>query len=103
MNGLTDREACLFANIAPSTLYDFCKENPVFSERKELLKEQVKIRAKLNVAEGINKGDRPLSQWYLERKAKDEFSGRQEITGSNGKDLFPSKEEQEAIDKALGV
>lgn len=46
LNGLSDREACLFANIAPSTLYEYCKENPEFSERKELLKDQVKLKAK---------------------------------------------------------
>ena len=51
--GFTDREACLFAGIAPSTLYDFCQEDKEFSERKELLKEQIKMRAKQNIAHGI--------------------------------------------------
>lgn len=79
--GLSDREACLVANISPSTLYDYCNENPEFAERKELLKEQPKITAKLNVAEAIEKKDIDMSKWYLERKAKDEFSTKQEISG----------------------
>lgn len=79
--GLSDREACLVANISPSTLYDYCNENPEFAERKELLKEQIKITAKLNVAEAIEKKDIDMSKWYLERKAKDEFSTKQEISG----------------------
>lgn len=77
--GLSDREACLIADIHPSTLYDYCNANPEFAERKELLKEQVKTRAKLNVAEAIDNNDVDMSKWYLERKAKDEFSTRQEV------------------------
>lgn len=77
--GLTDREACLIADINPSTLYNYCNENPEFLERKELLKEKVKIKAKLNVEEAIESGDVDLSKWYLERKAKDEFSVKQMI------------------------
>lgn len=77
--GLSDREACLIANINPSTLYDYCNENPDFSERKELLKEKVKIKAKLNVAQAIENEDIDMSKWYLERKAKEEFSAKQII------------------------
>jgi hypothetical protein len=77
--GLSDREACLIADINPQTLYNYCNDNPEFFERKELLKEQVKTKAKLNVAEAINNNDVDLSKWYLERKSKDEFSTKQEI------------------------
>lgn len=80
--GLTDREACLIADLSPSTLYDYCTANPEFAERKELLKEQIKTQAKLNVAEAIvEKKDIDMSKWYLERKARDEFSTKQEISG----------------------
>ena len=79
LKGLTDREACLIANIHPATLYNYCSEHPDFLERKELLKEQVKTQAKLNVAEAIGNKDVDISKWYLERKAKDEFSTKQEI------------------------
>lgn len=79
VKGLSDREACLIANIHPSTLYDYCNANPKFTERKELLKEQVKTQAKLNIAEAIINKDADMSKWYLERKAKDEFSAKQEI------------------------
>lgn len=80
--GMSDREACIYADLAPSTLYDYCNENKEFSERKELLKESVKMRAKINIAEQIKKGDIDLSLWYLERKCKDEFSSKQEIQHS---------------------
>jgi hypothetical protein len=77
--GLSDREACLIADINPSTLYDYCNEHPDFSERKELLKDKPKIQAKLNVAEAIENKDVDMSKWYLERKAKEEFSPKQII------------------------
>jgi hypothetical protein len=79
MRGLSDREACLYANIATSTLYNYCNDNPAFSERKELLKEQVKTKAKMIVADLIDNNDADTAKWYLERKAKDEFSTKQEI------------------------
>lgn len=79
--GLTDREACLIADINPSTLYNYCNEHPEFLERKELLKEQPRTKAKLNIAEAIEQEDIDISKWYLERKARDEFSTKQEISG----------------------
>ena len=79
--GLSDQEACIYADIAVSTLYDYCKKHKEFSERKELLKD------KLNVAHGIKKGDINLSLWYLERKCKDEFSPKQEIQHSGTMDI----------------
>lgn len=80
--GLSDREACLYADIWPSTLYEYCENHPEFSERKELLKEQVKMQAKLNLASSISSGDEKASEWYLERKAKDEFSTKTEVSGT---------------------
>ncbi|HGR8341521.1 TPA: hypothetical protein ACL6LC_001802 [Streptococcus pneumoniae] len=65
VRGLSDEEACLLADIGTTTLYDYCKENPEFSERKELLKQRVKIRAKLNISKAIEDGDTDLSKWYL--------------------------------------
>ena len=82
--GLSDREACLFANISQQTLYNYCNANPAFLEQKERLKEKPQMQAKLNVVEGIENGDIELSKWYLERKNKGEFSTKQDIgiTGS---------------------
>lgn len=70
----TDEEACIFAGIGMSTLYDYQKQNPDFSERKRLLKDKLTFKARTNIANEINKGDADLSKWYLERKKKKEFS-----------------------------
>jgi hypothetical protein len=79
--GLTDREACLLANIHPSTLYDYCNANEEFAERKEALKQHPTAKARLNIIEAIEKGDEDMSKWWLERKAKEEFSTKQTIDG----------------------
>lgn len=76
--GLSDEEASLFAEITPQTLYNYCHANPEFFERKELLKNKPKMQAKLNISENIENGDVDTSKWYLERKAKNEFSTKQE-------------------------
>jgi len=76
--GLTDLQCCLYADIPASTFYDYCRNNPEFSNRKEILKDQPLIRAKLNVTKNINMGDLTDSKWYLERKGKKEFSLRTE-------------------------
>ena len=79
MRGLTDLEACLYANISKSTLYNYCEENPEFMDRKEELKHHPTAKARLNVTEAIENGNEDLSKWWLERKAKDEFSTKQEV------------------------
>ncbi len=84
LNGATDKEAIFQAAISSSTFYDYCKENPEFAERKEQLKDQVKYRARQNIVKAIEEGDKSLSQWYLERKVKNEFAQRTEHTGEEG-------------------
>jgi hypothetical protein len=76
--GCTDLEACLYANIGKSTLYDYQNENPEFLERKEILKINPVLKARTNVMASIESGDINDSKWLLERKKKDEFSVKTE-------------------------
>ena len=84
--GCTDLEACTYADISKSTLYDYQQEHPEFVERKELLKENPILLARKSVVEALA-NDPDLSLRYLERKKKDEFSPRSELTGKDGKEL----------------
>jgi hypothetical protein len=85
--GCTDLEACLYADISKTTLYNYQLKHPEFVERKEELKETPILLARKTV---INSLQQPQSaQWFLERKKKDEFSTRIENTGRDGKDLIP--------------
>lgn len=74
--GCTDLEACLFADIGKSTLYDYQDENPEFAERKARLKENPVLLARKSVVEALE-GDPDLALKFLERKKKDEFSVKQ--------------------------
>lgn len=85
--GHTDEEACLLANIDMSTLYRYCERNRNFTTRKELLKKTPTIKARRNIIEQLNERNVAISTWYLERKAKEEFSLRQELTGADGESL----------------
>lgn len=85
--GANDVEACFQAGITKTTLYEYCKDHPDFSDRKEALKEMPKYRAKKNIAKALDDGDKYYSAWYLDRKAKDEFSTRSEITGKDGEPI----------------
>jgi hypothetical protein len=75
--GCTDIEACLWADIAPATLYQYQEKNPEFTERKAALKETPILLARSTVVKGL-KNDTDLALKYLDRKKKDEFSTKTE-------------------------
>lgn len=77
--GCSDTKACLYAGIAPATLYNYQNENPDFIERKAALKEQQVLKARSVVDNALNIGDVATARWLLERKCKEEFSSRTEI------------------------
>jgi hypothetical protein len=69
--GCTDKEACLYADIAPTTLYNYQLDHPEFVERKETLKDKPVLKARTTVYNSLNVAQ--TAQWYLERKKKDKF------------------------------
>ena len=73
--GGSDKEACFYADISPSTLYNYQTENPDFLERKELLKENPILLARRTVVNELVKNPY-LALKYLERRKRDEFSLR---------------------------
>ena len=85
--GCSDLEACLHADIGKTTLYNFQNEHPEFVERKQALKEKLVLKARTVIAEALNRKDENTARWYLEKKKKDEFSNRTELTGVDGESL----------------
>lgn len=81
--GCTDIEACLHADISKSALYYYQDEHPEFLERKEALKNKPYLLARKSIVDRMPR-DPDLSLKYLERKKKDEFSLRSEVTGKDG-------------------
>lgn len=86
--GASDKEACFYADISPDTLYDYQLKNPKFIQRKEALKERPVLLARQTVLKAIE-SDPLTARWYLERRRKDEFSSRQELTGADGERIIP--------------
>lgn len=86
--GSTDEEACASAQISTTTLYNYQNEHPEFLEEKTWRKEKPILKAKQTIVDSLD--DPKNAQWYLERKKKDEFSTRSELTGKDGKDLTPN-------------
>jgi len=90
--GGSDSEACFYANISKQTLYNYQEKNPEFVDRKEALKEKPILKARQTVVKALD--DPKDAQWFLERKRKEEFSFRQEVTGAEGKELKLLSEKQ---------
>lgn len=86
--GANNTQACDFANISQDAFYDYIKKHPEFSEKIEHWKQRLKLRAKINIKNAINDGDKDMSKWYLE-KTDDGFNPkvRQEVSGSLGFNL----------------
>lgn len=83
--GCSDEEACLFAGVKRSTFYDFCKKHPEFSEQKEQWKKNPILKAKKLIFDNLGT-DLKTARWYLERKCRNEFSLKNEITEDNNSD-----------------
>ena len=66
--GCTDLEACCNANIGKSSLYKYCDENPEFSERKEVLKNQPVMRARRVVLAALEEDDINTAHKVIDRK-----------------------------------
>jgi len=66
-NSFTDEQACFYAGINPSSLYEYIKKNPEFSERKELLKQSPDLTAKQTVVRALQENSADAWKW-LEKK-----------------------------------
>lgn len=82
----TIEEACFFADINPDTYYSYVKENPEFAERVKSIRNRPILSAREKVVKEI-KTDVNTAKWYLERKKKNEFAARSEVTGGDGESL----------------
>ena len=83
--GCSDKEACLMADISHQTLYDYQNRHPKFVERKEALKETPILAARKTIVDNLKNPN--IATWYLERKKKDEFTGKQEIENTGAREM----------------
>jgi hypothetical protein len=87
-DGANITQACLLAGISQETYYLHVKTNPVFAETMESAKNWLNVIAKKNLADALKDNDKETSKWWIERKEKQEFSPRSEITGSDGQSVI---------------
>lgn len=79
--GLNDAEACAYADIDPATLYRYQDKHKKFCKQKEQWKKNPIAKAKNTIYKNLD--DPQTAKWYLERKCKDEFSTKQEVSTTN--------------------
>jgi hypothetical protein len=96
-----DAEAALYAGVSKDAVYRYMKQNPKFREKSELLRNSVKFKAKTLVAMSIESGDADMAKWLLERRARAEFSTRQETTGADGGPIQTTIDTSKLSDKAM--
>lgn len=80
--GCTDSEACCFAGIGMSTLYDYCQANPDFSDKKETLKNKPSMKAKRIVDRALDEQDLNTAHRVIDRKEGTKVKA--ELTGKDG-------------------
>lgn len=93
--GASDREACFYADIGTTALYEYQDKHPQFAERKAALKERPILLARQTVVKAIET-DSDLAFKYLERKRKNEFAQRTELTAADGDSLVPNFTSEQA-------
>ena len=105
--GATVLEACCHADIPKSTYYDYLNKNPAFSDRIELLKEKMPLKARAVINSDLDAGDSQTARWLLERNKRHEFSTQQniehkaEVEVSNADDL--KKYSQEDLEVMMAI
>ena len=102
-NGLSDREASLLVSrklgeyLKASDIAKWKKDNPDIAELQAFLEVAVRTDAKLNVSEAIRAGKTRVAQWYLERKASDEFSTKSAVAFEGAVVQLSLEEKEQAL------
>ena len=77
--GCTVLEACCHADISKTAYYDYLQRNPKFTDRIELLKEKMPLKARKVIDTELDSGDAHTAKLLLERNKKAEFSTQQNV------------------------
>lgn len=85
---------CKHAGVSETAYYEYIKTHPEFLEEID----QLRSMPYRTAVETVNKAiatDPKIALAYLERKHKDEYSPRRELTGANGAGLFEGASDDE--------
>lgn len=97
----TVEEACRFADINPDTYYVWRKASEEFARHMDLAQDHIFTKAKDNLTAAIQDGDKETSRWLLERRRKQAYGTRTELTGADGEKLDNGVNELREIASAV--
>jgi hypothetical protein len=96
--GATDIEACYHAGISNARLSEYKKEHPEFSEKIEEWKNVPIFTARKTVVANLHEVN--TAKFYLERKVKNEFAQKTEISGNVNVSLPQVQDHLERLEAA---
>lgn len=82
--------ACEVAGVGRSSYYDRLAVDSAFSDKMQLAQDYPTLIAKRNLARDIRRGNIETSKWWAERKARSEFSTRNETDVMSGGEKLES-------------
>lgn len=77
--GLNNREAALYGGVSLSTLSNYLRDHPKFRERRDLLRDNPRMKAKIALFKNLKEDNPKLCLDVLERIAPDEFSKKVQV------------------------
>lgn len=80
--GCSDVEACCYAGVSKTALYNYQEKNPEFVDRKEVLKSNPVMLAKSVVVKALEEDDVLTAHKVIERKEGTKV--KQEVSGPDG-------------------
>lgn len=94
--GMSDENACAYAEIGTTTLYNYQKKNPKFVERKAMLKRKPNLIAQETI---VNSLKDPNHAWkWMERKDP-EFKPKTEVKHTGAVEMIETEEEMSEEEK----
>lgn len=106
-NGLSDREAAFYASkktqsmVKPSDIASWKKQNPEIGELQAFLEVSLRSESKMVVSDAIKGGKYKVAQWYLERKAADEFSTKSAVAFEGAVVELTMEEKEQELKKLV--
>jgi hypothetical protein len=97
-NGLTVRQACWQSGISHEAYYQRLRNDSEFADKMSKAQQLPSITARTNVMSAIKKGDVSASKWLLERKDKEEFSSKTDVTVQQEVEVQSTEEKHEKVE-----
>jgi len=85
--GYTYTKACKIAGIPHNTVSGWLENDNELRLKFESWQNEINAQARRNIVKKIEGGDTDAARWWLERREKDDFSLRSELTGAEGEPI----------------